>query len=165
MFIRMIAFGFLLEFIASVASADLVVSVQGSNGESELSIAPGDPLDLLVMADGPQGDSFASFALNVWVSNGGVPVVDHRLGSAFDGGWDFSDVSNPADLRFEGATGIGSISGPGELVSISIDTFGVVVNDHYSFDVKIDFFDCDFFSCLTVEVGDHRSRLTSFLNR
>ncbi len=124
-------------------SADLVVSVQGPNGESELSIEPGDPLELIVVTEGPPDIYFGSFALDVLVSSGGLPVMDYSFGSDFDGGFDFSDVSDPSSLRIEAAMATGRFSEPGDLVSISFDTTQVVIGDHLTFDIRIDRFDLD----------------------
>ncbi len=132
--------------LAQPVTADLVVSVQGPHGESELSIEPGDPLDLVVVVEGPPSDTFASFAIGVAVSNSGLPVLDYSLGSDFDGGFDFSDLSNPAVLLFEGVTAIGNMAEPGHLLSIKLDTAESVIGSRYEFEIRPDFFETDLFN-------------------
>ncbi len=154
MMIRSIVLGVFVAFVTTSVSADLVVSVQGPNGENELSIAPGDPLDLFVVTGGRPSIYFGSFALDVLVSNGGLPVVDYALGSDFDGGFDISNVTDSSALRFEAATAIGRIAEPGQIVSISFNTSGTALDEQYVFDVHVDFIGfCDLICTSVPENG------------
>ncbi len=144
--VKMLAICAVIGFAAQSAKAELVIQVQGTGGENSLDVNAGDLVDLVIMASGPGSDTFASFAFDVIVGNGGLPVTQHALSADFNGGFDFSDRSDGSNLHFEGATAIGAVANPGQLVSLTVDTTGAAEGSSYTYDVRPDFVELDFFT-------------------
>ena len=131
-------------FAAQAVNAELVVQMQGPNGENKLRADPGDSVDVYLNVDGPAADTYNQFGLDIFITPGltavGYAFVDQSPNpNPFGGANDFTDITDGANLIVEVARAVNGspdfVTPPGNIMVFTFDTTGTVDGDTFAFDV------------------------------
>lgn len=131
-------------FAARAANAELVVSIQGANGENKLAANPGDVVEVFLNATGPAADTYNQFGIDIFISSG-LTVLSYDFVDQSPnpnpfvvGANDFTTISDTLILVEVARAVNGSpdfITPPGNIMVFSFDTTGTVDGDSFTFDV------------------------------